>query len=123
MSGYQYWLGTTANRGFWQYTEAYTSFTATDIPDGSTIQVCSRGNLPYREWDGFNTRSIAHAAPTYDFNFGAEFTYGDWTCVQQILDMRYANNTVRIGHHYGASGRQNPGQLWPPGTPGVIPAA
>jgi hypothetical protein len=105
MSGLQFWDSVDGN---FQFTEAHTVFASVNVPHNSLIEVCSRGNLPYRQYDGGPPYAIARAGPNFSWGFDKDFQLGDWTCTQQNLDLRYTTN-ISIGHHYGSPGRHQPG--------------
>jgi hypothetical protein len=105
MSGHQYWNG-PSDGGNWQGTRAHTDFTFQNIPNDAVVEVCSRGNLPYKEWNGAGLRQPALARPR-GRGLG-EFTLGSWICTSQTLDLRYST-VINIGHAWAWEGRHQPG--------------
>jgi len=108
MDGQLIWQG---DGGSWQLTRAYIDFAYENIPNGSTIVTCSKGNIPYSDWYSSNStrRNISHASPNTNWNLDGEFDVGAWRCVEQPLDLRYANGIINIGHFWGSEGRNQPG--------------
>lgn len=85
-----------------QLTRAYLAFSHGDLPDGSAIEVCSRGTLPGVAGPGSYAGQPVRAAPTYDA--GVTFLHEDWLCVRQGLDLQDQSAPLRVGHFEGAEG-------------------
>jgi YD repeat-containing protein len=113
MSGIQTWI-TPGDGSNWQGTRAHTLFAAANVPPGSVIELCSRGNLPFAEWEGGGLRQLPTARPVFVFPKEVRFVYGSWMCARNEMDLSRTNDTMSIGHRFGAEGRRQPG-IRPPG--------
>src|SRR3990170_3429602 len=107
MSGIQTWTTPGDGRN-WQNTQAHVLFATTNVPTGSVVELCARGNLPFAEWDGGGLLQLPTARPVFNFPKTVSFTYGSWSCERNELDMRYGP-TISIGHRYAREGPPQPG--------------
>jgi len=117
MSGIQTWTTPGDGRN-WQNMQAHVLFATTNVPTGSAIELCARGNLPYAEWDGGGLLQLPTARPVFNFPKTVSFTYGSWMCERNELDMRYGPS-ISIGHRFGREGRRQPG-IRPPKAPATF---
>lgn len=112
--GHQYWNGAGGN---WQHTRFHTVFSSENITHEAVVEICSRGNLPFKAWSGSQARKRAWFNPA--FHFLAEFTLGSWLCTRVTIDTRYNNGIISAGHFWGNEGRHQPGSSNPPPPPAV----
>jgi len=104
VSGRMMWV---CQGGRWQITRSHLIFNLLNVPLNTLhIQVCSKGDIPYREWDSTLGFSPVHAAPNYGGfgSWGTQFAYKDWHCVDQSFNLK-GSNVLKIGHFWGFEGR------------------
>jgi YD repeat-containing protein len=98
MAGKMSWYGPYSG-GPGQASRAHIDFTYGGVPDGSVIEVCSRGGVP-------SASDLAPALARARPSVGPEalFTFDDWNCVRQTLELSSAG-FIQIGHFDSAEGR------------------
>ena len=86
-----------------QFIRAHLDLGYANVPDGSAIEVCSRGTLPLSDWIEGAPVLPARAEPATDE--GVEYVFGDWVCVKQTLALTNPGDLLEIGYFSGTEGR------------------
>lgn len=95
MSGRVWWDAYPGGPGELR-TQAHLDFSYLNVADGTSIEVCSRGDLPMQVGPTESLPAPVRVAPSRS----AQSSVGDegWTCIEDNLDLSDPSIPVRIGH-------------------------